>query len=143
MRCWPKGWLMFVAFCALGGTLAALGTGLYLAGARWFLVVLLLIGAAGFLGAGLVRLDVHADLHVGFVALSFGAIALSMYVLPSASELFHSAKQKVVSRTLAVGLALTVALGSGPLPAGIGQRLSTILLILWAIWVGLRLAAAK
>ena len=135
------GWLMLVAFCAMGGSLAALRMGLYFAGAGSIIVVLLWIAAGGFVGAGVVRLDVNANVHIGFVALSFVTVALSMYLLPGSNTLFQGAKEKVISWALAIGLGVSVALGSGMVPAGVGQRLSAMFLILWSIWVGVKLSA--
>lgn len=85
----PSGWLMLVAFLALGASMAALGIGFYLIGARTVIVVLLAVAAVGFVGAGFVRLDVNANVHIGLVALSFVTSALSMYILPHCVEAFH------------------------------------------------------
>jgi len=135
------GWLMLVAFWALGGSLVALGMGLYSTGKRRVIVVLLLIGAGGFSGAGLIRLDINANLHIGLVALAFVAVTISMCLLPSSSTSFEGIIHKCISWGLAAALGVSVALGSGMIPVGISQRLSALFLILWTIWVGAKLSA--
>ena len=135
-----SGWLMLVAFLALGASMAALGVGFLLTGASPAIVALLSIAAGGFVGAGFVRLDVNANVHIGLVALSFVTVALSMYLVPRCAEAFHGTKQIIVSWTLAAALGVSVALGAGLIPVGVGQRLSALFLILWSVWVGLKLS---
>jgi len=136
----PMGWLMLFAFCSLGGSVGALAIGLLLSGARSAITVLLLLGTTGFIGAGFVRLDENANVHIGLVAVSFVTVALSMYLLPSSSDLFKGKRQKAISWILAIGLGVSVALGSSIIPAGVGQRISSLLLIFWLVWAGFRLS---
>jgi len=134
------GWLMLFAFCGLGGSVGALAIGLLLTGAHRVISVLLLLGATGFVGAGFVSLDENANVHIGLVGLSFVTVALSMYLLPSSSALFNDQRQKNISWSLAIGLGVSVALGSSIIPAGVGQRVSALMLIAWLVWAGFRLS---
>ena len=135
------GWLMLVAFLALGASMAALGVGFLLTRANPVLAILLFIAAGGFVGAGFVRLNVNAGIHIGLVAQSFVTAALSMYLLPRCAEAFRGTKQMIVSWTLTAAFGVSVTLGAGLVPVGVGQRLSALFLILWSVWVGLVLSA--
>jgi hypothetical protein len=136
-----SGWLMLVAFFALGGTMAALAAGFLLAGARAVVVVLLSVAAMGLVGAGLIRLDVDANVHIGLVALAFVTVALSMYLVPRCDKAFSDTRQMAISWSLAAAMGVSVALGAGLAPAGVGQRLSALFLILWSVWAGMRLSS--
>ncbi len=138
-----SGWLMLVAFLALGTSMAALGVGFLLTGASPVLPVLLWLSAGGFVGAGLIPLGVDADVHIGLVALSFVTVAFSMYLAPRCAEAFQGKNEKLICWSLAAALGVSVALGSGLVPAGVGQRLAALFLILWSVWVGLRLSIIR
>ncbi len=137
------GWLMVFAFLSLSVSAAVLGLQLRRLVGLLAVPALLSIAAVGFAGAGLVSLKMNVNLHITFVATAFVSISLCMYLLPRCSRLFRDGSNALVSWGLMAALAVSVALGTGVVPTGLGQRFAAAFLILWLIWAGVNLSSSR
>ena len=125
------GWAMFVAFFGLAT--AVFGLQVTIAGFAGSGGLRVLLGAAAllFLTAGIFPLGVNSHIHIGAIATAFVLSVLAMYLFPSSAGRASVAAPRAVSWSLAVGVAVSVALGDSVIPMGIAQRLATTCLLLW------------
>lgn len=136
----PHGWAMLFAF--IGLALAVFGvaraTGAR-AGSRLLRAVL---GTAAFLFlvAGVFPLGATSEIHIGAIAMAFVLSVLAMYLYPSEAGTARAAAPRLVSWTLAAGIAGSVALGHSVVPMGVGQRMAAFFLLVWLVIIGWRLA---
>ncbi len=137
------GWAMFFAFAGLA--LAALGVQLSIGtcGAARSLQGLLIAAALFFLAAGVFPLGATSEIHIAAIAMAFVLSVLAMYLYPAEAGRAAAAAPRLLSWSLAAGVAASVALGHSLLPMGIGQRFAAICLLVWFAVVGLRLARTE
>jgi len=133
------GWAMAVAFAGLA--LAVFGIQVAIAAfeASRGLRFLLMVAAAFFLAAGLFPLGDTSEIHIAAIAAAFVLSVLAMYLFPSNAGRASAAAPRVVSWSLAAGIAVSVALGHSVLPIGIAQRLAAACLLAWLAILGWRL----
>ena len=135
----PYGWAMVFAFSGLAlsvfGVQAAIGA----FGASRSLRVLLAAAAFFFLAAGVFPLGATSEIHIAAIATAFVLSVLAMYLYPTNAGSAADAAPRVLSWSLAAGIAVCVTLGHSVLPMGIGQRLATVFLLVWLAVLGWRL----
>ena len=134
------GGAMIIAFSGLA--LAMFGVQLALAGrgASFGLRLLLAVAAAFFLLAGIFPLGAASEIHIAAIATAFVLSVLAMYLFPANAGRAAAAAPRVISWSLAAGVAVSVVLGHSLLPMGIGQRLAALCLITWLVVLGWRFA---
>lgn len=131
------GGLMMVAFAGFGASIYSAQIGLQYLSAPKTIRYLLCCAAISMVGAGIFKLDEAALTHVSLIASAFILLVLSMYLLPLSVARFSSYSSRIVSWGLAVGTAVSVALG-GRIPEGIAQRIAAVCIIGWLVWIGLK-----
>ena len=133
------GWAMIFAFSGLAlavfGVQAAIGA----IGATRSLRVLLAAAALFFLAAGVFPLGATSEIHIAAIAIAFVLSVLAMYFYPTGAGRAAAAAPRVLSWSLAAGIAASIALSHSVLPRGIGQRLAAVCLLVWLAVLGWRL----
>jgi hypothetical protein len=125
------GGLVFIAFLGLAAAVFGLQVAISESGATRSYRVLLNIDAMFFFLTGIFPLGRSPTIHIISITIAFILSVLSMYLFPSSAGRASNAVPCVVSWSLAVGIALSVALGNYIIPIGISQRLAAFCLILW------------
>jgi hypothetical protein len=92
-----------------------------------------------FFVSGVLPLGDTSEIHIGAIAGAFVLLVLAMYLYPSNAGRASVAAPRIMSWSLAAGVAASVALGHSVLPMGIGQRLAAACLVLWLAILGWRL----
>lgn len=138
----PYGFMMLMAFSGLSIGVFSVQAGLRRLDAPFILRMLLLAAAVCLLGAGIYKLDKAPVLHVSLIAAFFVLSVVSMYLLPVTTPQFRSWTSRLTSWGMAAGTALSVSLG-GTIPYGIAQRMAAGCILIWLIWVGWQIFAAK
>jgi Protein of unknown function (DUF998) len=133
------GWAMFFAFAGLSLATFGVQSALGAHGASWTLRGLLAAAAFFFLAAGFFPLGATSEIHIAAIAIAFVLSVLSMYLYPTGAGRAAVAAPRVLSWSLAAGVAASVALGHSVLPIGTGQRLAAICLLIWLATLGFRL----
>ena len=139
----PFGWAMVIAFAGLA--LAVLGVHVAIAvfDASPLLRVVLIAAALSFLAAGIFPLGATSEIHIAAIATAFVLSVLAMYLFPSNAGRAAVAAPRLLSWTLAVGVAASVLLGHSALPMGVGQRLAALCLIGWLVILGWRITNGR
>lgn len=96
---------------------------------------ILAVTAAAFAGAGYFTLETAMEIHISLVAIAFILLVLCMYLIPKVIIPFQAIKPKMICWGLGVMVALSVALGQNILPIGIAQRISTLCILCWFVWL--------
>lgn len=133
------GVMMLLAFLGLAIAGAASAASIHAHGAPLSLAVLLGLASLCFLGAGLVTLDISAQVHVSLVAFAFVSCGVSMYLLPSSVDAFSSIGYRVASWGSCFAMSVTTGLGGSVILPGVAQRLSAAALLFWLSMVAWRL----
>jgi len=133
------GWAMLVAFLLLATSMLSLAFGIWQIQRAPWLLLSLVVGALGFLGAGVFSLGRASELHIWLIATAFVAAVLAMYLLPRMVPVHFGGRARAVSWCLAAGTALSVFLGHSLVPMGVGQRLAAVCVVAWLCFVGWRL----
>jgi hypothetical protein len=134
------GWAMFFAFAGLAIAVFGIQLALGSYGASRILRGLLAAAALFFLAAGVFPLGATSEIHIAAIATAFVLSVLAMYLYPAGAGRAAAAAPRVLSWSLAAGVAASVALGHSVLPMGIGQRLAAIFLLIWLAVLGWRLS---
>jgi hypothetical protein len=127
----PYGIIMLLAFVSLASSISTLAFVIWRRCENITLPVVLLIGAACFVGAGILPIDKFNDVHVVLVFCAFVMCGLGMYLLPGCRPSSSNAHDRMISWGLGGVLVLTVILGQALLPAGVAQRLEAAILLTW------------
>jgi hypothetical protein len=135
----PYGWAMILAFSGLAFAVFGVHSAIAAFGAARGLRGLLVVAAAFFLAAGIFPLGIASEIHIAAIATAFVFSVLAMYLFPSTASRASFAAPRVISWTLAAGVAVSVGLGHSMLPIGIAQRLAASCLLLWLAILGWRL----
>lgn len=135
----PYGWVMTLAFGGLALAVLGVQAAISALGAVRGLRLLLAAAALCFLAAGIFPLGNTSEIHIAAIATAFVLSVLAMYLFPSGASRATFAAPRAVSWSLAVGVAVSVALGHSTLPMGIGQRLAATCILLWLAILGWRL----
>ncbi|MEO5334449.1 MAG: DUF998 domain-containing protein [Magnetococcus sp. YQC-5] len=135
----PYGSMMIFAFIGLAFAVFGMAIELMYCSAGLGLRVLLWAVSVCFLLAGLFPLGKNIEVHIASVALAFIFMILAIYLFPVAAGQASRLAPKSLSWTLAVCVAVCVALGNQMIPMGVGQRLAAFFLLLWLTIVSWRL----
>lgn len=135
----PYGWAMIVTFGSLAFAVFGVQSAIGCFGAARGLRLLLVAAAIFFLAAGVFPLGDASEIHIAAIATAFVLSVLAMYLFPSGAGRASFAAPRAVSWSMAVAVAVSVALGHSILPMGIGQRLAASCLLLWLAILGWRL----
>jgi hypothetical protein len=135
----PHGWAMFAAFGGLAAAVFGIQMAIGAAGASRGFRALLVVAALFFLAAGVFPLGPTSEIHIAAIALAFVLTVLAMYLYPTMAGKAAAAAPRLVSWSLAAGVALSAALSNVVLPMGVGQRLAAACLLAWLAVVGWRL----
>jgi len=133
------GWAMFMAFLGLATAVFGVQAAIAAFGGSYGYRVLLGAAALFFLTAGIFPLGATSLIHISAIATGFVLSVLAMYLFPTSAGRASVAAPRVVSWSLAAGVAVSVALGDSVIPMGIAQRLAAACLLLWLGIVGWRL----
>jgi hypothetical protein len=136
----PYGIIMLFAFVSLASSISTLAFVIWRRCENITLSVILLIGAACFVGAGILPIDKFNDVHVVLVFCAFVMCGLGMYLLPGCLPGSSKVQDRMISWGLGGVLVLTVILGQALLPGGIAQRLEAAVLLMWIVVFAWRIA---
>ena len=134
------GWAMFAAFLGLSTAVFGVQAAIAPFGGFHGYRVMLGVAAVLFLTAGIFPLGATSLIHICAIVIAFVLSVLAMYFFPTCAGRASIAAPRAVSWSLAVGVAVSVALGDSVLPMGIAQRLAAACLLLWLGLVGWRLS---
>ncbi len=134
------GWAMFMAFLGLATAVFGVQAAIAAFGGSYGYRVLLGAAALFFLTAGIFPLGATSLIHISAIATGFVLSVLAMYLFPTSAGRASVAAPRVVSWSLAAGVAVSVALGDSVIPMGTAQRLAAACLLLWLGIVGWRLS---
>lgn len=137
------GYLMFFAFFSFALSVSAAQIGLYQLKTPAIIRLVLVVAAMSLFGAGVIRLDWNAEIHIALVAIGFILIVLIMYLLPRSVSVFNTLTQKTISWTLGACAIICIAISQNLIPAGIGQRGAALCILMWLVWIGYRLMGVK
>ena len=132
----PFGWAMIIAFAGLALAVFSVQMAIASAGASIWLRFVLAASTVCFLAAGVFPLGATSEIHIAAIAVAFVLSVLAMYLFPSSAGRASAIAPRSFSWSLAAGVAASVALGHSLLPAGIGQRLAALCLIVWLAVLG-------
>jgi hypothetical protein len=129
------GEMMLFAF--LGLALATLATNNILSSYQAPLIIktILTLTALAFAGAGYFTLETAMAVHISLVAIAFILWILCLYLIPRMMIPFQTLKPKMMCWGVGTMTALAVALGQHILPIGIAQRIATIFILAWFVWL--------
>jgi hypothetical protein len=103
--------------------------------------LLLVLSAAGFLGAGVFKLSVFPVAHVTAIVGAFASLTTTMLLSPRHSGIAGVSSSRKVAWSLAAGAILGVASVGYGAPLGVVQRASAVCVLSWLALVGIDLVS--